>query len=301
MQNFRLRVFQAVATHLSFSKAAELLYISQPAVTKNIKELESEWEVRLFDRTKGKISLTEAGKTALEYAEMILQMHDKLEFALSSLKNKFSGKLKLGASTTIGQYVLPEILAKFNVIHPDIEVSLINANSQQIESAVLAKEIDLGLVEGETNNPQLKYTPFLADEIVAIAHTSQAISENDEIDIETLKKLPILLREAGSGSLEIIKNKLLEKHISLKEMQVVMHLGSTESIKSYLEHANCIGLISIHSVNKEILEGEFKVIDISGLSIERDFHFVQMHGPLSGLAQLFVDFAVKGITKSYKV
>lgn len=301
MQIFRLRVFQAVATSLSFSKAAELLLVSQPAVTKNIKELESEWNVRLFDRDKGKISLTETGKTALEYVSMILQMHDKLEFALSSLKNKYSGTLKLGASTTIGQYILPEILAKFNATHPEIEVSLINANSQQIESALLAKEIDLGLVEGETNNPQLKYTPFLDDEIVAMAHTSQPLSKYDEIDIETLKQLPIVLREIGSGSLDIIKNKLLEKHISLKELQVVMHLGGTESIKSYLEHANCIGLISIHSVNKEILAGKFKVIEISGLEFERTFHFVQMHGPMSGLAQLFTEFAQKHITNGYQV
>jgi LysR family transcriptional regulator, transcriptional activator of the cysJI operon len=299
MQNFRLRVFHTVATHLSFSKAADLLFISQPAVTKNIKELESEWDVRLFDRMKGRISITEAGKTALEYATMILQMHDKLEFALSSLKNKFTGKLRLGASTTIGQYVLPELLAKFNAIHPDVDITLANANSQQIESAILSKQIDLGLVEGNTNNPQLKYIPFLDDEIVAIASTSQPVSRHDEISIETLKQIPVVLREDGSGSLEIISKKLLEKHISLNELRVVMHLGSTESIKSYIQHANCIGLISIHSVNKDLISGNFKVIDIADLSIERTFHFVHLHGPLGGLGQLFMEFAQRCIANGY--
>jgi LysR family transcriptional regulator, transcriptional activator of the cysJI operon len=301
MQNFRLRVFHTVATHLSFSKAADLLFISQPAVTKNIKELESEWDIRLFDRMKGRISLTEAGKAALEYTTMILQMHDKLEFALSSLKNKFTGKLRLGASTTIGQYVLPELLAKFNAIHPDVDITLVNANSQQIESAILSKQIDLGLVEGDTSNPQLKYIPFLDDEIVPVASTSQPVSRHDEISIETLKQIPVVLREDGSGSLEIISKKLLEKHISLNELRVVMHLGSTESIKSYIQHANCIGLISIHSVNKELISGNFKVIDIADLNIERTFHFVHLHGPLGGLGQLFMEFAQRSITNGYRI
>lgn len=293
MLNFRLRVFHTVATHLSFSKAADLLFISQPAVTKNIKELELEWDIRLFDRNKGRISLTEAGKIAFEYSAMILQMHDKLEFALSSLKNKFTGKLRLGASTTVGQYILPELLAKFNAIHPHIEVSLLNDNSQHIESAVLAKQIDLGLVEGETNNPQMKYTPFLADEIVAVAHTSQPVSRHEEIDLATLLQIPIVLREEGSGSLDVIKKRLSERHLSINELRVIMHLGSTESIKSYLEHANCIGLISIHSISKELLAGDFKVIEISDFEISRMFHFVQMHGPLEGLGQLFLDFALR--------
>lgn len=300
MQNFRLRVFHTVAIHSSFSKAAELLFISQPAVTKHIKELESEWGVRLFDRLKGKIFITGEGKVALEYTRMILQMHDKLEFALSALKQKFTGKLKLGASTTIGQYVLPELLAKFNSIHPDLEITLMNANSQQIESALLSKEIDLGLVEGHTNNPQLKYTPFLDDEIVAVANTSQAVSRHDEINVETLKQIPIVLREEGSGSLEVIARKLQGKHISLNELRVVMHLGSTESIKSYIEHANCIGLVSIHSVDKELVSGNLKVIEISDLEIPRTFHFVHLHGPLSGLSGLFMEFALRCITYGYR-
>lgn len=297
MQNFRLRVFHTAAIHLSFSKTAELLFISQPAVTKNVKELETEWSIRLFDREKGRLSLTEAGRVAFEYVTMILQMYDKLEFALSSLKNKFSGKLKLGASTTIGQYVLPELLAKFHAIHPDIDVSLVNANSQQIENLLLEKEIELGLVEGSNTNPQLKYTPFLEDEIVAIAHVSQPVARHDEISLEVLKNIPVVLRENGSGSLEVIKRKLNERHVSINEMKVAMQLGSTESIKSYIEHANCIGLVSIHSVSKNLLQGNYKVIEISGFDIPRSFYFAYPHGPVSGLSELFIEFAQRHITK----
>jgi len=290
MSNFRLKVFHSVAVHLNFTKAAEELYISQPAVTKNIKELETELDAKLFDRLSNNVALTEAGRIVFDYAEHVLELDKKLAFDLSTLKQKYAGQLKLGASTTIGQYILPSILAKFHERHTDIALMLLNDNTEKIERALLRNEIDLGIVEGSSKNNQIKYIPFIKDEIVAIAHTSQPLSEQDEISLSELKSLPLVLREAGSGSLEVILKKLKEQGIRLQDLHILMHLGSTEGIKTYLANSNCLGLISINAVSKEIANGEFKVIDIKDFEIERMFYFIHTHGKLSGLAEMFMRF-----------
>lgn len=298
MSNFRLKIFHSVATHLNFTQAAEELFITQPAVTKNIKELESELDACLFDRIKGKVYLTEAGQILLEYTKQIFELDQNLSYKLSTLKDQYSGQLRLGASTTIGQYILPPILARFNKQYPDIHISLINDNTKKIEAHLAAKEIDLGLVEGTSKNSQLKYTSFIKDEIVAIAHTSKKLAEIDELTIDELKSTPLVLREQGSGSLDVIISKLGKEGISLPDLNICMHLGSTESIKTYLAHANVLGLISINAVTKELANGEYKIIDIKDLEVTRTFDFVQLHGQQQGLPELFMNYAFKSITKS---
>lgn len=292
MLNFRLRVFYSVATFSSFTKAAEEMFITQPAVTKNIKELESELGIRLFNRISNKITLTEAGKLLLHYTEHVLTLDKKFMFDLGVLKQKFSGDLKLGASTTIGQYVLPPILAKFKMEQPEMELSLLNDNTQRIETALIEKILDLGIVEGNSKNSQLKYIPFIKDEIVAIAHSSQPLFEKDEITLSEFKEIPLVLRELGSGSLEVITEKLRQKDVKLKDLNVVMHLGSTESIKTFLANSNSIGLISINAVSKEIANGEFKIIDIADFEIVRNFYFIHLHGVPSGFTEMFIQYAL---------
>ncbi|SHE87458.1 LysR family transcriptional regulator [Dysgonomonas macrotermitis] len=298
MSNFRLKVFHSVASHLNFTQAAEELFITQPAVTKNIKELETELNARLFDRIKGKVYLTEAGEILLDYTKQIFELDRKLTYQLSSLSDKYSGQLRLGASTTIGQYILPAVLARFNQEYPDIHITLINDNTKKIEALLAAKEIDMGLVEGKSKNSQLKYTPFIKDEIVAIAHTSKPLSEKDEITLDELRSIPVVLREQGSGSLDVIVDKLHEHNISLRDLNIVMHLGSTEGIKSYLRYSDTLGLISINAISKELKNGEYKIIDITDFEVVRTFDFVQLHGQQQSLSDLFMDFASKTITRS---
>lgn len=290
MFNFRLRIFYSVAVHLSFTEAAEELYITQPAVTKNIKELERTLGITLFDRNRTGISLTKAGLILFRYAEDMTDREKKLEFDLNLLKESFSGNLKLGASTTIGQYVLPEVLALFNNQNPDVKIYLQNKNTQEVEQDVLNRTIDLGVVEGNSRKKELKYVPFMRDEIVAVAHASRRIAEKERITVEELKSIPLVLREIGSGSLDVIVAELHKHAVRLKDLNIKMHLGSTESIKTFAANSECLALISVNAVAKEIARGEFKIIDIDGTEIVRSFDFVYPQGHLDGLPERFMNF-----------
>lgn len=171
MSDFRLRVFSSVAKNLSFTKASQELFISQPAITKHIQELETMYQTRLFERMGNKILLTDAGRLLLEHCEKILEDYGRLEYEMNLLRNEHTGELRLGASTTIAQYVLPPLLARFIEKFPQVSLSLFSGNSSEVEKALQEHRIDLALVEGNTRQPNLKYTPFLQDELVAIVHT----------------------------------------------------------------------------------------------------------------------------------
>ena len=291
MLDFRLNVFRVVAHLLNFTKAAEELSISQPAVTKNIKELESQLGIRLFDRKAGKVILTTAGKTVLGAADRIGDIYRQLEFDLNVMKNQFGGELKLGASTTAGQYVLPEILARYHRAFPEVKLTMQNANTEIIEQAILQQEITLGVVEGKKHHPLLSYIPFIQDEIVAITYKDSKYGGYNQITLKELVTIPVVCREKGSGSLEVLEAALLERNLQLNSLQVEMMLGSTEAIKSFLENYDCIGFVSIAAVAGSVSRGEFKIIEIPEMEILREFYFVHPVGVASGLAASFMDFA----------
>jgi len=295
MLHFKLQVFHTCAENLSFTKASEKLFITQPAVTKNIKELENQMGIKLFERNRNGISLTQAGAVLFKYTGKFLEMNKKLEYEISLLRESFAGSLKLGASTTIGQYILPAALAQFNQQFPDIELSLLNKNTQEIEQGVINKEIDLGIIEGSSKRKELKYSPFMKDEIVAVVHHSNELQKRGSLTPEDLKHIPLVLREVGSGSLEVIAESLLAHGVKLKNLNIRMHLGNTESIKNYLANSNCMGFVSIHAVKKEILSGELKIITIDNLQITRWFHFIYLQGQPAGFLQKFMAFVKKEI------
>lgn len=291
MSDFRLRVFHSVAKNLSFTKASQELFVSQPAITKHIQELESAYQTRLFDRQGSKISLTESGKLLLEHCERILEDYKRLEYEMHLLHNECTGELKLGASTTIAQYVLPPLLARFIDKSPQVSLSLLNGNSREIEDALQKHDIDLGLVEGIFRLPNLKYTPFLEDELVAVVRTGSKLAIGDEITPEALLHLPLVLRERGSGTLDVFERALLQHNIKLSSLHVLMYLGSTESIKLFLEHTDCLGIVSVRSITRELYAGQLRVVEIKGMPMLREFSFVRLQGQEGGLPQVFMQFA----------
>lgn len=291
MGDFRLKVFVSVAKNLSFTKASQELFISQPSVTKHIQELETLYQTRLFERMGNSISLTDAGRVFLEHSKRILDDYGRLAYEMSLLRNDHSGELRLGASTTIAQYVLPPLLAQFIDKFPQVSLSLFSGNSAQVEKALQEHRIDLGLVEGNVRQQTLKYTPFLRDELVAVVNTHSRWSERDELELDDLYHIPLVLRERGSGTLDVVVAALQAHHIKLTDLPVRMYLGSTESIKLFLEKSDCLGILSVRSISRELFSGRFKVLDIKGLSMHREFDFIQLQGQDNGLPALFMDFA----------
>ena len=292
MGDFRLKVFQSVAKNLSFTKASQELFISQPAITKHVQELETAYQTRLFDRQGSKISLTESGKLLLEHCERILEDYKRLEYEMHLLHNEYTGELKLGASTTIAQYVLPAMLGGFIGKFPEVSLSLMNGNSREIEVALQEHHIDLGLVEGVFRLPNLKYTTFLEDELVAVIRTNSKLPVGEEITPEELLDLPLVLRERGSGTLDVFERALQQHNIKLSSLKVLMYLGSTESIKLFLEHTDCLGIVSVRSIGRELYSGQLRVVEIKSMPMQREFSFAQPQGQESGLAQVFMQFAI---------
>lgn len=291
MLDFRLNVFYTVAKRLSFTKAAAELHVTQPAVTKHIQELEHQFGTALFDRRGNQISLTAAGKVFLRHAETIMATYRQLEFDMNALKGEPGGMLRVGASTTVAQYVIPPVLARFREHSPEVAISLLSGNTERIEQWLLNDEIDLGLVEGRTHHSDIKYTPFVKDELVLICRADHPLANRDEITLDELHAVPIVLRERGSGSLEVVEHALRGVGIKLTNLTIEMQLGSTESMKSYLGSSRCMAFVSVFAVRHELQAGTLKVLDVQGLAIERDFYSIQMQGVSEGLADTFMRFA----------
>ena len=290
--DFRLKVFYTVALKLSYTKAANELFISQPAVTKHINELEQQLQTRLFNRKGSSISITPSGEILFRYAQKIFKLYTQLENELVEISEVTNGSLKLGASTTVAQYVLPKMLALFKKSYPLIEINLINGNSDFIEQQIISEKIDLALVEGISHSPQINYESFAKDEIVLVVRSNNKFLQKNEIKAEQLLNIPLVLREQGSGTLDVIYNALTQAGISIKALKIEIHLDSTESIKEYLLYSDCAAFLSIHSITKELQQNQLSIIDIKGIELYREFQFIQLQGQNQKLAHLFKRFCL---------
>jgi DNA-binding transcriptional LysR family regulator len=288
--DYRDNVFLAVAENLSFSKAAEELFISQPAVTNHIKELESKLNVTLFERKGNKIYLTDAGKLAYNHLKPIRQLYRELEFDLERLNDAFKGTLRIGASSTISQYFIPKVIAAFYKRYPKIELFLLNGNSLEMEQKLLENEIDLALVENEASQTNIKYIDFLNDEIVAVTGSNSVYSKRKLISIADFQQIPIVLREKGSGTLQVIQSALTKHNIFLDKLNILIHLGSTEAIKNFLLDFDGIALVSEKSIEKELQLKEIVKISIKNISLNRKFRIALRQGNQTSPAKLFIEF-----------
>lgn len=294
MDDFRLRVFITAARTLSFTRTAEQLCISQPAVSKHVGELESRYGVQLFTRRGSRLELTEAGRTLLVSAERVADDYRRLEYEMSLCTGQTEGELRLGASTTIAQYLLPPILARFTTRFPKVRVSLLSGNSEQIEQALDDHAIDLGLVESVSRRQGLHYTPFRADELVLVARPGGKYARTESVTPEALCRIPLVLRENGSGTLEVIIAALADRGIRLSQLNVVLRLGSTEGIKGFVRHSDAMAIVSSFSVVDELRSGALRIVDLEGLTLLRDFVFVHNEAHPARLVRQFLDFVRVG-------
>lgn len=277
--DFRLLVFKNVADNLSFTKASKALFISQPAVTRHINELEKQYEKALFNRLGNKISLTEEGILFLNYTNRILELYQELETNFKDFSNILPKKIIMGASTTIAQYVLPTLFYKLKTTHLETSFELLSDNSENIETLLIDKKVTLGFTEGSATNPAIHYETFVKDEIVLVTKTNNPILSNvKEISLNQLQSLPLVMREEGSGTRKIIEQNLEAHQIYPTSLRNDLMLGSSESIKTYLLHSNSFAFLSIHSIAEELRTNRLRILDVENLDVKRIFYFATLHG-----------------------
>jgi DNA-binding transcriptional LysR family regulator len=290
LENFRLKVFRAVAEHLNFRKAAEHLFLTQPAITQQIKALENDLGVRLFDRSANRVTLTPQGTILFRYARKIATLAAEAEQKLGSEDGKFSGELALGVSTTIAQYVLPRLIGAFLAEHPRVQLSLHSGNTEQVVQSLLDGRVSIGLIEGPARQRGIHTKPFMRDELVLITPPS---ADGAHMSPQQLLASSLLMREQGSGSRHVVESALEKAGFKLKAFRTVMNLDSTEAIKSAVEAGLGIGFVSRWAISKELELGALKTAQVRGLQISRHFSLVSRTGPeQQGLAGAFRAFAL---------
>lgn len=281
MENFRLRVFRTVARHLSFSRAAEELLLTQPAVTQQIKALEAECGVPLFDRSGGHIALTAGGEALLPYAEKMKEISDEAMAAVAAASGKHAGQLAIGASQTIGQYLLPNLVAGFLRENPRISITAMSGNTDEMLEALVAHRIQLALIEGPALRKDVHVEPFMEDHMVLVVPASSEWADT-ETDISMLTDASLLMREFGSGSRRVVESALNEAGIKKKELHIRMELDSTEGLLSAVEAGLGVTFVSRWAVRNQLALGTLKLARVRGLKLARMFSLAYAAGPEPG-------------------
>ena len=273
MADRRLQVFHTVARLLSFTKAAESLHMTQPAVTFQVRQLEDYFNTRLFDRTHNRISLTEAGEHVYQYAARIFELYSEMENSVRAMTGEISGSLTIGASTTIAEYMLPALLGDFKVKYPDVNIHLKVSNTEGIVSMVENNTIDLGVVEAPVANKNLVVEICKADQLVAIVPPSHPEAKRDSLTYADLVKYPFICREEGSGTREVINEYLAKIKDNVDGLNISMELGSPEAVKGAVEAGMGISVVSRATIQKELKLGTLVAINLDP-PLDRPFSFV---------------------------
>ena len=293
MDEFRLRVFVTAARTLSFSKCAAALSITQPAVSRHIGELEARYGMPLFSRGSSGVALTKAGELLLSHAERLLSAYQKMDYDMDLLSQTSQGRLSVGASTTIAMYLLPPVLAAFMERAGGVKVSMLSGNSENVEQWLRDGTVDIGFVENASRRPWLHYEPLMADELVLVAGTSGRYAGVESVTVEELQSIPLVLREKGSGTREIIENALARHGVGVQDLRVVIELSSTEAIKSFVRSSDTMAIVSVIALHRELADGSLRIVDIDGVDMPREFATVVRPGEFSGLNARFHGFIIR--------
>jgi DNA-binding transcriptional LysR family regulator len=291
MADRRLQVFHAVAKHLSFTKAADALFMTQPSVTFQIKQLEESFNARLFDRTQGRITLTPAGVMALDYAERILALSAELEARLKDMSGQVGGSLLIGGSMTIGEYLLPQLIGEFKARFPAVVPMLFVGNSEAVQDRVAERTLDLGFIEGDSHLSSLLSEVCCEDELQVVCAPSHPLAKEPFASPTSLTLHPYVSREAGSGTRAVIDRYLQKAGVPPDSLNVVVELGSPEALKGLVATGLGFAIMSRVIVAKELQLGQLVQIPLRP-PIIRNFSLVypkeRFHSKLVGS---FLQFA----------
>lgn len=271
-----LAVFHAVATEGSVSRAADRLMVSQPAVSKQLREFERSLGTPLFDRLPKGVRPTAAGELLGGYARRIFALQAEAEQALADLRGLGRGRLSVGASTTIGVYLLPEVFVRFRQAYPGIAMHLEIANSEVIRQRLADGAIDVGLTEGEVESDgALESAVFMEDELVAVASPGHPLTRRPAVPAADLCREPFVVRETGSGTKSVVERALAGQGLSVRP---VMSLGSTEAIKRAVAAGVGVAVVSRLTIGLELQVGRLAQVRLSDLTIRRPLHRLSVRG-----------------------
>jgi DNA-binding transcriptional LysR family regulator len=293
MADRRLQVFHAVAKHLSFTRAADALFMTQPAVTFQIRQLEEQYGRRLFERRHGGISLTPAGELVLSYAERILALSDEMDTRLGELTGEMRGPLLIGASTTIAEFMLPRVLGEFNALYPQVRACLSVANSASIESRVAEHTLDVGLIEAPAGQSGLASLSCCEDEMLAICAPDYPLAGMKSVTPKSLLEYEFISREPGSGTRALTEAYFRAHQVAPEALKTQMELGSPEALKGVVATGLGFAIVSRAAVDKEIRLGSLAAIALKP-ALKRSLHLIYPADRFqSRLAATFIEFAQK--------
>ena len=275
----KLKTFCTVAETKSFTKTSRIVHLSQPAVSLQIQSLEEFFETKLFNKTEKQINLTPAGKILYEHAVHIMGHYNEVIKEINKLTGMMKGAVALGASTTLGNYILPRIITDFKRLHPKIKIKLRIGNTERIEDLMHSGFLDFGIVEGKTSRTNTKTEKVISDQLVLIVHPKHPLAKRRSVSVLDLMREPFILREQGSGTRQHIENFLDHHGINIRDLHVALIMGSTESIKAAVEAGTGIAILSRWAVKKEVEDGRLKTVNLREGGIPRELILIYSKKP----------------------
>lgn len=276
----QLHIFFTVAERGSFSAAAQALHMTQPAVTMQVQSLEDYFGTKLLLRSTKRIELTEAGNALMPYARRSIELIRDTDMQMTKFTKQLKGRLQLGASLTIGEYILPRLLGPFGQEYPHISISMKVMNTAQILEEIINHQLNFGLIEAPVNHPDMHMEAVMSDELKLIVPKAHPLAEASSVSINDVVSYPFVLREQGSGTRLVMEEQLRNKNIDPGELKIVMELGSTGAVKSAVEAGLGISFVSASSVKHEVALGLIKAIPLTDATFKRQFYSMYLKSAL---------------------
>jgi DNA-binding transcriptional LysR family regulator len=290
-----LAIFRAVAEAGSVSRGAERLMVSQPAVSKQLRQFERALGVVLLDRLPGGVRVTAAGEVLLTHARRLFAEEAEARRALEELRGLKRGRLAIGASMTIGVYLLPGLLAAFRKKHPGVELACEIGNTAEVAAGLLAGRLEVGLTEGPTENEGLVARTFLMDRLVAVVAPGSVLAGKKRVAVKRFLAEPVVMREAGSGTREVVERAFARAGA---EVKAALTLASTEAIKRAVMAGLGVGVVSALAVEREVAAGQLAVTEVAGVSFSRPLQWVELKSRQASAAVGAFGEAVEGFSRT---
>lgn len=256
MTDRRLQVFYEVARNLSFTKAAEILEMTQPAVTFQIRQLEEQYKARFFDRSHNRIDLTDAGRRAFQFTERIFEIYQEMESSLQNVTGNVTGTLRIGAGAACAQYLVIKLLAEYQHRFPDVHIQLSVRSAQRIVTMVENSDVDIGIIEGNVSTKHLKTEPYANEMWHLVASPSHPLAKQaGNISPELLKSQSWILTEESASSSETIADFLKSLGLTEHELKVTMQISSLEAVKSAVQSCQAVTILPSAAIQHEIQHG----------------------------------------------